>query len=866
MDDPAIFAVQVLFGALFVWALWVAVRNRDVLARDVALVLAPIALILGAGPLKAALGGLPAWFGLATTVLLLAQPLFSLKLVSDIRGLPSWLLPLATGVVAVCAAAIILISSIPATLVGIGAFVVTELIAAGYLAKEARHRSGAACVRLALAALATAALAIALLTAGVAAAGPDAAAASTIVVRLVALLAAFGYWIAFLPPRPLRLFWQGTAAFAYSERLLAASPTARSSELWADLATTARQLTGAMTVVVLDDGGELRVAASSTDAIDVGRVYAGASASGLADTVPDPVMADLLTLTGSRSGKVVPMAPEGTRIGAIVLLRPRPSLFDSDDVALVRALGVRSAQLVLRREVLAAQEDLAARLEETVSALEAASAAKSDFLASMSHELRTPLNAIIGFSSLMSAQPEGDGNLRVPREWVEHIRSGGDHLLALINDVLDLAKVESGRLELAKASVDIGSAVAASIGGLRPLADRKNQRLESSVAPSIVIEADPGRLRQILYNLLSNAIKYTPDHGTISVVVTRTGGEVRIAVSDTGVGIASADHDRVFEEFRQVGDPTQHQSGTGLGLALTRRLVEAHGGRIELDSELGRGSTFVVGLPDRLPELASVDLELKPSNGVGVRGGRSVLIIEDEPSSARLVQTYLVDAGYEVQLAPDGETGLALAMAHPPAAIVLDVLLPGMDGWEVLRRLKSDQTLRDIPVIIATVVDERGVGLALGAVDYLVKPIDPAALLQRIRRHTSMLDSGSQTRSVLAIDDDHVALNVIERTLAPLGIDVRCASSGSEGIRMAQDAVPDLLICDLMMPDVDGFEVVGRLQESEETSSIPILILTAHDLTLAEKARLNGRILGVASKAQTGVGGLGEWLTRVLPT
>jgi signal transduction histidine kinase/DNA-binding response OmpR family regulator len=865
MDDPAIFAIQVLFGALFAWALWVAARHRDVLARDVALVLAPIAIILAAGPLKTALGGLPAWFGLVTLVILLAQPLFSLKLVSDIRGLPSWLLPLATGVVAVCSAVIVLTSSTPASLVGIGAFVVTELIAAGYLANEARRRSGAACVRLALAALATAALAITLLTAGLATAGPDAAAASAIVVRLVALLAAVGYWIAFLPPRSLRLFWQGTAAFAHSERLLAASPTARSSELWADLATTARQLTGAMTVIVLDDGGDLRVAASSTDAIDVGRVYAGASASGLVDTAPDPVIADLLTLTGSRSGKVVPMAPEGTRIGAILLLRPRPSLFDGDDVALVRALGVRSAQLVLRREVLAAQEDLAARLEETVSALEAASAAKSDFLASMSHELRTPLNAIIGFSSLMSAQPEVDGNLRVPREWVEHIRTGGDHLLALINDVLDLAKVESGRLELVKASVDIGGAVAASIGGLRPLADRKNQRLESSVEPSIVIEADPGRLRQILYNLLSNAIKYTPDQGTISVVVTRADGEVRIAVSDTGAGIASDDHDRVFEEFRQVGDPTQHQSGTGLGLALTRRLVEAHGGRIELDSELGRGSTFVVALPDRLPELPSIDLDLRPTNGVGAPGGRSILIIEDEPSSARLIQTYLVDAGYQVQLAPDGETGLALAMAHPPAAIVLDVLLPGMDGWEVLRRLKSDQMLRDIPVIIATVVDERGVGLALGAVDYLVKPIDPAALLQRIRRHTSMLDDGARTRSVLAIDDDHVALNVIERTLAPLGIDVRCASSGSEGIRMAQDAAPDLLICDLMMPDVDGFEVVGRLQESDETSSIPILILTAHDLTLAEKARLNGRILGVASKGQTGVGGLGEWLTRVLP-
>jgi CheY-like chemotaxis protein len=187
-----------------------------------------------------------------------------------------------------------------------------------------------------------------------------------------------------------------------------------------------------------------------------------------------------------------------------------------------------------------------------------------------------------------------------------------------------------------------------------------------------------------------------------------------------------------------------------------------------------------------------------------------------------------------------------------------------MDGWEVLRRLKSDEAVRNVPVIIATVVDERGVGLALGAVDYLVKPIDPAALLQRIRRHTSMLDGGARPRSVVAIDDDHVALDVIARTLTPHGIDVQCASSGVEGIRLARDHAPDLVICDLIMPDVDGFEVVGRLQDSEETSAIPILVLTAHDLTLAEKARLNGRVLGVASKGETGVDGLGEWLTRVL--
>ena len=654
MSDPTTIAIQVLFGLLFLWAVWVAIRHRDVLARDVALVFAPIALLLGATALRQVVGTLPTWFGFASLVFLLAQPTFSLKLVSDIRGLPGWLLPLATGAVAVSSVLIVVTAGAPpVTLSAIAIFVVTELAAAGYLAVEASRRSGAARVRLAVAAVATAAVAVSLLTTGLAAAGPDAAAAAGVAIRLVALLAAVGYWIAFLPPRQLRQFWQGTAAFGHSERLLAASPSTRPAELWAELATTSGQLTGARTVIVLADGPGLSVAASSDGGVALGSRYPDASVAALIDGGPhDPVLSDLLARTGGRSVKVIPLAPEQSLIGAIVLLRPRPSLFDGDDAALVGALGIRSAHLVQRREVLAEQEALSLRLAETVAALEAASAAKSDFLASMSHELRTPLNAIIGFSSLMAAQTEVDGSLVVPREWVEHIRSGGDHLLALINDVLDLAKVESGRLELAIEPVELGQAIAASVAGLRPLADRKGHRVELAIDPSIVIEADPGRLRQILYNLLSNAIKYTPDGGTICVSGSRSGIEVRIAVQDSGVGIAAGDQARVFEEFRQVGDPSEHQSGTGLGLALTGRLVEAHGGRIELESVLGSGSMFTVILPDRR-DARSPGATLRPTvSGMIDSAGGDILVIEDEASSARLLQTYLNDAGYRCPAGP----------------------------------------------------------------------------------------------------------------------------------------------------------------------------------------------------------------------
>jgi len=869
MSDLPILAIQLLFGLLFLWSVWVAIRHRDALARDVALVFAPIALLLGVGVLGDWVGDLPGWLGLASTLFLLAQPVFSLKLVSDIRGLPAWLLPLASAGVVVTSALILLSgAALLVSVVALAIFVVTELVAAGYLVAEARRRSGAARARLAVAALATAAVAGALLTILASAAGPAAADAAAVGLRLVALLAAVGYWIAFLPPRALRQFWQGTAAFDHSERLLAASPATSSQELWAELATTAAQLTGATTVIVVGDETGPRIVASSDVRVPDATNVPGASLRGLLDNGPsDPLIADLLARTSSRFSKVVPLAPERSLMGAIVLLRQRPSLFDADDAALVEALGIRSAHLVQRREVLYEQEALSRRLAETVAALEAASAAKSDFLASMSHELRTPLNAIIGFSSLMVVQPEVDGTLAVPREWVEHIRSGGDHLLALINDVLDLAKVESGRLELATESVDVGQAVSASVGGLRPLADRKSQRVDVVVEPSLVIDADPGRLRQVLYNLLSNAIKYTPDGGHIRVSASRVLDEVRIAVQDSGVGIAAEDHLRVFEEFRQVGDSTQQLSGTGLGLALTRRLVEAHGGRIELESALGAGSTFTVSLPDRVAAVSTLDpLATAVAAAVTPEGG-DVLVIEDEPSSARLLQTYLSEAGYRVRLAASGEAGLAQARALPPAAIVLDVLLPGIDGWEVLRQLKSDVTLRDVPVIIATVVDERGVGIALGAVDYLVKPIDPEALLDRLGRYALAPTASATTRSmtVLAIDDDPAALDVVEGTLTPLGYSVRRATSGEAGVELAQRHGADLVICDLLMPDVDGFEVVARLQESEATASIPILVLTAQDLTMADKARLNGRVLGVASKGMSGTEGLRAWLARVLP-
>jgi signal transduction histidine kinase/CheY-like chemotaxis protein len=869
MPDLVVLVAEILFGLLFAWAVVVAVQRRDAIARDVALVFAPLAVLFVTQVARQVLGPLPSAVTLGATILLLAQPVFSLKLVADIRAIPAWLVP--TAIVAfTISTAVILVTGTPLSIAvalgAIGVFVVTELVAAAYLALEAGRRHGSVRFRLALAAVATAAVAGALLTSGASAAGDSVAAAATVVIRFVALFAALAYWIAFLPPLPLRRFWQRSAAFTHSEALLTAPASAEPAELWAQLARTVRYLTGAATVVLTTrPDGSLKTVATDGPTGDTPRSFGPGSLDPLTSgDGHDPVSDALTEASGIRFAEVVPLLAEGIPAAVVVLLRGHPSLFDSDDAGLVSSLGVRSLYLVQRREILAEQERLGGRLAETVEALRAASAAKSDFLASMSHELRTPLNAIIGFSELMISEPEVDGTLAVPREWVEHIRSGGSHLLVLINDVLDLSKIEAGRLDLVRERIHLPHAIGESVAGLRPLADRKQLAIELVVEPAIV-DVDPGRFRQILYNLLSNAIKFTPAGGSISIEASTVGDEVRIAVRDSGVGISTDDQARVFEEFRQVGGRAEQAAGSGLGLALTKRLTEAHGGRVELESTVGAGSTFTVVLPRldvRHAESAPPPMLTSPRV---TDDAPEILVIEDEPSSARLLHTYLADGGYRVRLAHDGETGLELARERRPSAVVLDVLLPGMDGWEVLRRIKSDDALRDIPVIIVTVVDERGIGLALGAVDYLVKPIDREGLLACLDRFTFTTKVKTRPISVLAIDDEPAALDLIQGSLQPLGFGIRRAASALEGLALARTSPPDLVICDLLMPEIDGFEVVSQLHDDPATSGVPILILTAHTLSAAEKDRLNGRILGIAQKGDITGDGLRQWLARIIP-
>jgi signal transduction histidine kinase/DNA-binding response OmpR family regulator len=874
---------ELLFVLVFAGALLAVVRGRDPLALDVSLVFVTLGQLFVLDIARRLLGSqnLPAPIVIAVILLLLAQPWLTLRLVSRIRRIPRWLLPvtglafLATAVpLAVLGAAI----PRPVALGAIGVFMVTDAIAAAYLALEARRRQGSARIRLALAALATASLAIAILV-STAATGTDAAnpPLARVASILLALASAIGYAIAFLPPRWLRRIWLSSAVYRHGQGLIASPATEDEARLWQRLVSAAEAISGGGAAVITEDAeGTVRLAAGDGPkapgavlAVAPGTVARiGRAAEPGFRRVPLrlPIVDDLAAATQARHAAIIPIAGQKDR-AVLVMFSDQASLFGADDAELLEAMAAWSAVLIERRAVLAEQERLSEELSLTITALESASRAKSDFLASMSHELRTPMSAIIGFSDLMRHEPRSGSGIVVPEDWIENIHRSGQHLLGLINDVLDLAKVEAGRLDLNPEEIDLAAAVAESIAGVRPLAQRKALTVESDVEPAIV-SADRGRLRQMLYNLLSNAIKFTDPGGEITVRASRAGDDVRVSVADTGVGISIADQAHVFEEFRQVGDPSARQPGTGLGLALTRRLVEAHGGRIELESTPGRGSIFTIVLPGAsgVPEGAAAVAGAGASAVGGVPGlAGDILVIEDDPTAAELLQKYLENDGYGVRVARDGETGLAAAHALAPAAVLLDIVLPGIDGWEVLRQIKTDEVLRSVPVIIVTVADEQDVGLALGAVDYLVKPVRPEILRERLTRHAFMARVQAGPVRVLAIDDDPAALDMIEATLRPEGFEVIRADGGAAGLQAARDTRPDLVICDLIMPHVDGFGVVASLKADSLTRDVPILILTAHEVSPAEKLLLNGHIVGVVDKGEAAKVGLREWLALVVP-
>jgi signal transduction histidine kinase/DNA-binding response OmpR family regulator len=484
--------------------------------------------------------------------------------------------------------------------------------------------------------------------------------------------------------------------------------------------------------------------------------------------------------------------------------------------------------------------------------LEAANRHKSEFLASMSHELRTPLNAIIGFSEVLLERFFGDLGSK-QEEYLQDILDSGRHLLSLINDILDLSKVEAGRMELELGSFSLPEALENGLTMVRERASRHGITLSLDVDPVIdVIEADERKVKQVVFNLLSNAVKFTPDGGQVGIKAGMDHREIRIIVWDTGIGIAPEDQERIFEEFQQVGEGyTEKREGTGLGLALAKRFVELQGGQIWVESEVGHGSRFTFTLPVRIAPQLEVTPALAERPAVGPEcEGPVVLVVEDDPQATELLRLYLEGAGYCVEVARDGEEGFDKARLLHPALLTLDLLLPKVDGWDLLVRLKGEPATHEIPVVIVSIVDQRGRGFALGAADYLVKPISREELLNALHRVGLTQRRQREVVTILTIDDDPMAVELVEAILTGEGFRVLKAYGGEEGLTVARQELPALIILDLLMPDVDGFAVVERLRADPVTAAIPIVILTSKSLTPDEKDRLNGEIAYLARKGE----------------
>jgi PAS domain S-box-containing protein len=471
-------------------------------------------------------------------------------------------------------------------------------------------------------------------------------------------------------------------------------------------------------------------------------------------------------------------------------------------------------------------------LEQRNHEVEHATQMKSQFLASMSHELRTPLNAIMGFSELLEDQNPGPLNEKQTR-FVSHIRTGARHLLQLINDILDLSKIEAGQLEMHSEDFQLASAVPEVMSLIRPLAMTKRVRLE--LAPpdqSLMVHADRVRVKQVLYNLLSNAVKFTPEGGQITVEVVRRNNLPALVVRDTGVGIRPEELDGVFEEFRQVGEESAKQQGTGLGLAITRRLVEIQSGKIFVESEFGTGSRFIVllapahGVVSGLPTaLNAEDERVAPG-----RAKPLLLVIDDDPLARQLLVSSLTPEGYDVRSTEGGPNALDLACELQPDAITLDVLMP-LSGWKILGDLKRDPRTALIPIIVVSILDQKSTGFALGAADYLVKPVSREALVRALRRQLAPV---ARPQRILVIDDNPHDLQLVSELLGSVGFQPLHADGGKQGLLMAREQSPDAVLLDLMMPEVDGFEVLRNMKQDNALRSIPVFILTAKDLSSEE--------------------------------
>jgi PAS domain S-box-containing protein len=515
-------------------------------------------------------------------------------------------------------------------------------------------------------------------------------------------------------------------------------------------------------------------------------------------------------------------------------------------------------------------------LQQKNAELEDASRMKSEFLARMSHELRTPLNAIIGFSEVLKDGMVGELTDQ-QRGFIGDIFSSGRHLLSLINDILDLSKVEAGKMLLDLELVEVASLCENSLSIIRERAATRRIVLDMECSKDLgSMQADARKLKQIVYNLLSNAVKFSNEGGQVTLRASRVpralvdqlsgpwagrsfgladdrhAEYLKLSVTDCGIGIPDDEFDRLFQPFSQIDSGLSRRfEGTGLGLAMVKLLAELHGGAVAVESAVGKGSRFTVWLPLRVPvEEALAVVEAPPAADIPAPAGvRTALVVEDDMKAAALIRLQLEAEGFTVLHATSGEAAMVLAVQQPLSLITLDIMLPNMDGWEFLSRLKEAPDLRRIPVVIISSVADPVKGFSLGAAALMQKPISRKDLYESlVDLHLYPLSQG-KTLKVLLVDDDPRAVELMAVRMLGLASTVLRAYGGYEAINSARRALPDLIVLDLMMPEVDGFDVVSALQQHPDTARIPVLVVTAKQMSAADRLKLGGNVRTIMEKA-----------------
>ncbi len=501
---------------------------------------------------------------------------------------------------------------------------------------------------------------------------------------------------------------------------------------------------------------------------------------------------------------------------------------------------------------------------------ENANRAKSAFLANMSHELRTPLNAIIGYSELLQ-EDMGDFGADELVPDVRKIHAAGKHLLGLINDVLDISKIEAGKMDLYTETFDLSTTLEEIISTIEPLVHTKNNRLEVLIDGNLgKIHADLTKIRQMLFNLLSNAVKFT-ENGVITLQARREsesdGDWIMFSVTDQGIGMTREQLGKLFQPFTQAdASTTRRYGGTGLGLAITKHFIEMMDGHITVESEQGQGSSFILRLP---AYVVTEDINrLKGINPAQAASptGNTVLVIDDDETVRELLENYIGKLGYQVITAGNGEEGLRKATETHPQAITLDVMMPGMDGWMVLSKLKNTPELATIPVIMLSLIEDKSIGYALGAAEYLPKPINREQLADVLRKY---LDPEEDSQTILLVEDDDDTREMIGTMLRKVGWHVIMAENGRVALEQLAEHSVHLILCDLMMPEMDGFELIDFLKQTTEWRDVPVVVLTAKDLSQEERAHLNHRVTKVFQKGNydrdTLLAEVRDCLTRLVP-